>query len=133
MDLAREHLKNNRHREAAQEFSEAGELAKAAKIYETIFDYKNAIQHYVKAGRIQTAGDLLIRIGERKKAARLFEKAKMFDLAIQHYKETESYQELMMTAGGFLSKASVSSRVRYSPLATYGLICRSGSKGRDRR
>jgi len=95
LELAREHLKNNRHREAAVEFSEAGELAKAAKIYETIFDYKNAIQHYVKAGQIQTAGDLLIRIGERKKAARLFEKAKKFDLAIQHYKETESYPELI--------------------------------------
>lgn len=95
LELAREHLKNNRHREAADEFSQAGDFAKAAKIYETIFDYKNAIQHYVKAGRIQTAGDLLIRIGERKKAARLFEKAKLFDLAIQHYKETESYPELI--------------------------------------
>lgn len=95
LELAREHLSNNRHREAANEFSLAGDLAKAAKIYETIFDYKNAIQHYVKAGQIQTAGDLLIRIGERKKAARLFEKAKKFDLAIKHYKETESYPELI--------------------------------------
>ncbi|MEZ4846966.1 MAG: hypothetical protein R2877_08605 [Bdellovibrionota bacterium] len=59
-------MKANRHREAAEEFTLAGELVKAAKIYETIFDYKNAIQHYVKAGQIQTAGDLLIRIGERK-------------------------------------------------------------------
>ena len=95
LDLANDHLKNNRHREAAEMFSQAGELRKAAKIYETIFDYKNAIQHYVKAGQIQTAGDLLIRIGERKKAARLFEKAKKFDLAIKYYKETECFPELI--------------------------------------
>lgn len=121
LDLAREHLKNNRHREAAQEFSEAGELAKAAKIYETIFDYKNAIQHYVKAGRIQTAGDLLIRIGERKKAARLFEKAKMFDLAIQHYKETESYQELMTLyekSMNFFDAFRIAFKIKNIPLAT---------------
>lgn len=95
LELAREHLQNNRHKEAAEEFLNAGELAKAANIFETIFDYKNAIQNYVKAGQIQTAGDLLIRIGDRKKAARLFERAKKFDLAIKYYKETESYQELI--------------------------------------
>ena len=95
LELAREHLQNNRHKEAAEEFILAGELGKAANLFETIFDYKNAIQHYVKAGQIQTAGDLLIRLGDKKKAARLFEKAKKFDLAIKYYKETESYQELI--------------------------------------
>ena len=94
-NLAKHYLKKSQLKESAYQFELAGEYAKAAKIYETIFDYKNAIRFYVRANQIQTAGDLLIRIGERKKAARLFEKAKKYDLAIKHYKDTESYRELI--------------------------------------
>ncbi len=93
--LAKDFLRKNQHQQAAQHFFLGGDLAKAGNIYETIFDYKNAIRSYVKAGQIETAGDLLIRIGERKRAARLYEKAKKYDLAIKYYKETDSQQELI--------------------------------------
>lgn len=95
LSLAKLYLEKNQIQQAARYFSLAGEFAKAAGMYEMIFDYKNAIINYVKAMQIQTAGDLLIRIGEKKKAARLFEKARKYDLAVKYYKETESYGELM--------------------------------------
>ena len=95
LNLAKHYLELNQLQQSAKYFALAEDFAKAASVYEKVFDYRNAIINYVKASQIQTAGDLLIRIGEKKKAARLFEKAKKHDLAIKYYKETESYKEMI--------------------------------------
>jgi tRNA A-37 threonylcarbamoyl transferase component Bud32 len=88
-------LQENMPREAANSFLEARAFSQAAQIFETLFDYKKAIEGYMKAGQIDEAAHLLIRIGQTDKAARLYEKAGKLDQAVQYYKQTKSWDNLI--------------------------------------
>lgn len=82
-------------KEAAESFWKAGSFGQAAKIYENLFDFKNAIKAYVKADQINEAGQLLVRIGQPDKAARLYEKAGHYSQAIVYYRNSESWDDLI--------------------------------------
>ena len=106
--MAMHHLKNDNQVEAAKEYIQAGNLAEAAELLESVGKIEFAAKVMVKAQEYSQAGHLYAQVEKYEDAAKCFEKSGEYDQAAFVYKSAGKHEkilEMYLRSGKYLEAA----------------------------